>query len=139
MPNYEKFMISQVAVWVKDGKVLILEDSGKPGKWVLPGGRIDEQEDPEVAFARELKEEVNLEQFEKGSLLMVQPWYAGERKVPYCAVAYLIESDHDDVQLSFEHLQAKWISPDEVDSYDYIWPCAAEMLKRGFTKATQKE
>ena len=59
MPNnYEKFMISQVAVWIKDGKVLVLESGKRDGRWEIAGGRIDEQEDSKVAFARELKEEI---------------------------------------------------------------------------------
>ncbi|PJA46431.1 hypothetical protein CO174_00250 [Candidatus Uhrbacteria bacterium CG_4_9_14_3_um_filter_50_9] len=134
MPNYEKFMISQVGVWVKDGKVLILEDASKPGLYVIPGGRIDEQEEAEVAFARELKEEIGMDVFEKGEHLMTYPWYAGERKVPYCAVAYRITSDHADIQLSFEHLQYKWITQEEINDYNYIWPCTAEMLRKGFER-----
>jgi 8-oxo-dGTP diphosphatase len=132
MPNFEKFMISQVAVWVKDSKVLILEDSGNPGLWVLPGGRIDEQEDKEVAFKRELKEELGMDAFKKGRLIDAYSWYAGDRKVPYCGIAFVIESEFDKIQLSSEHLQYKWVSKDEIDDYTYIWPCAANMLKEGF-------
>lgn len=132
MPNYEKFMISQVAVWVKDGKVLILENAGTPDRYVIPGGRIDEQEDPEVAFARELKEEIGMEQFEKGEMLHMDVWYTNNTKTPYCAVAYKIESDQEEVPLSFEHTSYKWITKDEIDNYEYLWPCAPTMLKKGF-------
>lgn len=130
MPEYEKFMISQVAIWVKDGKVLILEDASKPGKWVIPGGRIDRGEDPDIAFARELKEEIGMDVFQKGEHLMTYVWYPSG--VPYCGVAYKIGADQEEIPLSFEHTQYKWVTEEEIDDYDYIWPCASEMLKKGF-------
>ena len=135
--NYERFMISQVAVWIRDGNVLILEDARHPGEWALPGGRIDVQEDPKKAFARELKEEINMDAFEVIKRLDMEVWYTRNKNVPYCAVAYFIKSDHQDVQLSFEHLSYKWISEEEISDYPYLWECAERMLQAGFDQVRQ--
>ena len=131
--DFEYFMISQVGIWVRDGRVLILEDAANPGKWILPGGRIDKQEDPEAAFARELKEEINLDSFRKIRLLDMQVFYTGNQ-TPYCAVAYLIESDQKEIELSGEHLQAKWVNEDELINYSFLWDCTERFLRKGFTQ-----
>lgn len=137
--NYERFMISQVAVWIRDGKVLILEDAGHPGEWVLPGGRIDVQEDPQKAFARELKEEINMDAFRVIKRIDMEVWYTKNKRRPYCAVAYLVESDHQDIQLSFEHTSFKWISEEEISEYPYLWECAGRMLQTGFDQLRQSQ
>lgn len=134
--NYEYFMISQVGVWIRDGKVLILEDAGHPGEWVIPGGRIDTQEDPQVAFARELKEEIHLDSFKTIKRLDMEVWYTKKKRTPYCAVAYLIESDQKDITLSFEHTQAKWVSEEELSSIPFLWECAERFLRAGFKETS---
>lgn len=135
--NYERFMISQVAVWIRHGKVLILEDARHPGEWALPGGRIDEQEDAKIAFARELKEEINMDSFVVIKRIDMEVWYTKNKNVPYCAVAYLIKSDQEEVQLSFEHVSYKWISEEEISDYTYLWECAGRMLQTGFDEVRQ--
>lgn len=128
---FELFMISQVGVWIRDGKVLLLEDAENPGCYLLPGGRIDQGEDARVAFKRELKEEINLDQFEVGPLLDLEVWYT-EDQTPYCSVAYLINTDHNDIQLSSEHTEARWVSEYELSTIEFVWPCGERMCRKGF-------
>lgn len=48
---------------VKKGKKLLLIQRKKntfKGKWALPGGHVDYNEDPKKAVLRELKEETNI-------------------------------------------------------------------------------
>ena len=47
------------AIVVRDGRILVVRDKFRPA-FMLPGGGIDEGESPEVAVARELKEETTL-------------------------------------------------------------------------------
>ncbi len=138
MPNYEKFTVSQVAVWIKDSKVLILEDAANPGRWLIPGGRIDKEEEAEPAFRRELKEEIGLDKFEVGELLDTAIWYAGVKKTPVCSVTRFISTDQEEVMLSDEHASYKWITEDEIEDYHFIWPHAAEILKKGFEKSKSR-
>ncbi len=132
---YEKFMISQVGLWFREGKALILEDARYPGQWVLPGGRIDEGEDPEVGFHRELKEELGLDGFKVGPVVDVDVWYTPNDNKPYCAVVRMIYSDakDQDIVLSHEHHQYKWITEEELDELPILWPNGKRMYKSGFT------
>lgn len=122
--------VSQVAVIIYDDKCLILEDAASPGKWLLPGGRIDEGEDQDTAFRRELKEEIGLTQYKNLGLVDFDVWY--QENEGKSGVAYLVQVDNNEVVLSPEHLQYRWISEDEIDSFQYVWRNANRMLKRGF-------
>jgi 8-oxo-dGTP diphosphatase len=49
---------------VRDGRLLITQRTQPPalaGKWEFPGGKIEEGEAPEVALARELREEIGVD------------------------------------------------------------------------------
>jgi putative (di)nucleoside polyphosphate hydrolase len=47
-----------MAIFNRDGEVLIAERLDNPGGWQMPQGGIDEGEDPEVAVFREMEEEI---------------------------------------------------------------------------------
>ena len=34
--------------------------------------------------------------------------------------------------VSKEHIEGKWITEDEIDNYNYIWPAMRRMIKKGF-------
>ena len=130
--NFEKFMVSQVAIIIRDGECLVLEDAANPGTYVIPGGRIDKGEDPREAFKRELKEEINLDKFEIIKLVDADVWYVKKNSNPMCGIAYLIDADIQEVALSDEHSQARWVSEDELSSIKFLWPCAERMCRSGF-------
>ncbi len=131
--KFEKFTISQVAVLVRNNKCLILEFSERPGYWGLPGGRIDKKESGEEAFRREVREELNLSDFEILGLVDFDVWYSSSGK-PASAVAYLIKNDQDEISLSREHSKTEWVAADNLDNYNFIWPNAKRMLRKGLEK-----
>jgi 8-oxo-dGTP pyrophosphatase MutT (NUDIX family) len=61
----KEFYFAQKAVIESDGKVLLvqksLDDPNQPGKWEVPGGRLDFGEDVDEHLKREVKEEVGLD------------------------------------------------------------------------------
>jgi len=57
MSNRQPYYIGVKGIITKDGKILVLQDAST-GMWELPGGRIDQGEDIEAAFNRELGEEL---------------------------------------------------------------------------------
>ena len=55
---------------IHEGKILLI-DHKKLGKWLPPGGHIDENETPDDSLIREFKEEVNLDVELVGKMLDV--------------------------------------------------------------------
>ena len=131
--EFEKFTISQVAVLIRDNKCLILEFARSPGKWGLPGGRIDKGEMGEEAFRREIKEELNLSCFEIVDIVDLDIWYTPNGRA-VSAPAFLIQNDSDKIVLSNEHTSMEWVTEDRLDDYDFLWPNAKRMLKSGFRR-----
>lgn len=129
--NFEKFVISQKAMLVRDGKCLIVETSNRPGVWELPGGRIDKGETGEDSFVREVREELGLSKFENLGVADCKVW-RDKKNVPMCGIVNLIKNDTDKITLSPEHSQMKWITEKQVDDYEFCWAGLGEMVKKGF-------
>jgi len=117
--NYERFMISLVALIVKDEKCLILKDN-KYGKWVFPGGRADVGETGDIAFKRELKEEIGLEEFIDLGVADYDIWYTQKFSKPMCGIVHLVEADVSDFELTFEHSEAQWVTLEESEKFEFI-------------------
>lgn len=113
--EFKKFKISQQAIVIRDGKILTLRDSD--GDWLLPGGRIDHDEIFwEDALRRELKEELNVSNVE-----ILQTIGSDFGKLfDVIAVAYLcVINDLENLRLSDEHLEVKWVDIDELENHLY--------------------
>jgi 8-oxo-dGTP diphosphatase len=133
----QKFWISQPAVWIKDDKCLILESVKRPGFWGLPGGRIDEGEDAKTAFARELKEELNINEFKNLGIVDYLVLYnnsSGDKlTAPICAIISLISSNEDVKNNDLtEHSSFKWITRNQIQDYQYVWPNLGTVLSKAF-------
>lgn len=130
--SFEKFVISQVAIMIKNNKCLILEFASLPGKWGLPGGRIDKGELGENAFKRELEEELGITNFNILDTVSYGTWTT-PKGVPICGIASIINGyDKNEIKLSHEHIQIKWVAKEELNNFDFIWPCANKMIEKGF-------
>jgi 8-oxo-dGTP diphosphatase len=125
--------IEATAFILKNNKLLILKRSENkkvlPGYYEMPGGGIEFGESPEEAIKREIKEETGL-----------------ETKIlnPYCTFSDVINNKQyidiqfyakiigeDDVKLSDEHTEYKWISRDEINNYKFS-DQMKEVILKGF-------
>lgn len=111
-------------VIIEDNKILILQRNMNediyPGLWELPSGKKENLETAEVALIRELREETGLEvepiipfdvfnyQIEKTDIIKDST-----------QINYLVKNKSDlKVILSDEHQDYKWISQNEINSYN---------------------
>ena len=110
--------VAAKAVIVKDGKLLVLreadsyEDGTNIGRYHFPGGRLEPGESYKDGLMREVKEETGL------NTKVGQPFFVGEWnpvikgiKHHIIAVFSLCYATTEDVKLSKEHDDFKWIDP----------------------------
>ena len=113
-------------IW-KDGQVLACQrrrDTRYPLKWEFPGGKIEPDETPEEALARELKEELCINA-RVGRQFFQQEWiYPAGALDPkwdgaFSVLYFLIRSYTGEVvNTTFESI--KWVSPGELVSMDIL-------------------
>lgn len=132
----EKFTISQAALIFNNDKCLILEaapGTKYAGKVGFAGGRIDEGEagKTEKAFARELKEELGVTTFEIVGLVDFDTWYNGDN-IARAAIVRYIKTNSEHIVLSGEHSNFYWITEEEVANFEFAWPHAKQIIKKGF-------
>ena len=97
-----------------DGQILILKDAYSE-YWDLPGGHILEGEGLDIGLRREVREETGLvvvssNQLFARELLLGDP--------PPRIVVFYVASAMGKLALSEEHTDAKWVTPDQLDSFN---------------------
>lgn len=100
----------KVIIRDKEGRCLLLKRSmnskGNPGKWDLPGGKVDIGENLEQGLSREVKEETGV------TISLKNVIGAAESETPTKRVAYLIfegRLESGQVRLSEEHDDFTWV------------------------------
>lgn len=120
MPRKPFSLSVKIIILDKDGRCLLLKRSmrseGNPGKWDLPGGKVDPGESFEEALLREVCEETGLSVFPERVLA------AAESEKPSARVAYLImegRPNSTEVRLrKDEHEAYAWIDRRDLADID---------------------
>lgn len=117
------------------------EDHPDAGTWEFPGGGVEKGETPEEAALRELKEETGL----KGSLEGFGDVYSREVKGKQVEFhAFLVEVESENVELSEEHQDYKWVSKDEImdknthDGYELVLESIRDEIQGGVAVAVPR-
>ena len=108
-------LVGQKAIILNDrNEILIMQRSEKSaagGKWSLPGGGLEFNEDPYYGIEREIKEETKLE------VTGLEPCclrsYLTKEKDFVLIIGYRCKSISTDVILNWEHDSYKWLTKDE--------------------------
>ena len=109
--SHPRFAVTAGAVITdKQGRVLLLKHRFRPGTgWGMPGGFMEEGEQPEEALRRELREEVGLE-VEKVELFMTRA-FTTPRQVE---IVFTARAIGDTNELNYEIQKAGWFSLNEL-------------------------
>ncbi|MBI4435527.1 cob(I)yrinic acid a,c-diamide adenosyltransferase [Candidatus Uhrbacteria bacterium] len=118
----KKFVANKAVIVNQQGKILMLRDAGHAdhqnlkGELSFPGGRMDHDETPYEALAREIEEETGLtaEHLTIGRPFHVRRWGVGGDVVnePIIGIFYLCFLKGDpEIRLSQEHNEIAWIDP----------------------------
>lgn len=117
----ERTPVVRVVIQRSDGKVLVARKK-ELGKWELPGGKIEDDEDRFEAGRRELKEETGLESEEFVDLARVE--IEDENG---CANAYIVYTEVEDQEaepVSHEHDELKWVETRKYGDLDFHYHSA---------------
>ena len=107
------------AIIHEDGKILATQrGSGDfAGMWEFPGGKIEPGETPEQALVREIQEELEVEIVPEEFLVTVEHTYPTFHLTMHCFMASTASGAP--IHL-LEHSAAKWTSPAELDSVNWL-------------------
>lgn len=135
----ENVKLLQKAVLIHNGKILILQRDGnsntRPLNWDLPGGNSEWPEQSlenlenmhQDDIAREIKEETGLtvfsQHFRFENMSLFRTFYEAQKDVYSIIVGWKVELpgdfDRNQVQLSKEHVDAAWVTFEELSNYDF--------------------
>ena len=107
-----------VAAIIKKGNKILATQRGYgefEGLWEFPGGKIEEGETKEEALVREIKEELNADIIVEKFALDLEWQYPNFYLYMSCFECVL----ESDIEL-LEHMGARWLSLDELDSVEWI-------------------
>lgn len=137
MTNETHFVgkVAQKAIIEKDGKVLISRDVRDVDIWELPGGRLNENEDPKEGLKRELFEELGVG-IEILGMVHVEHFMHPHKNEPSLLLAYhatLVDPLQDFIFQPEEVAEAKWITREDLENIS-IYPMHRRALEIFFEK-----
>jgi len=111
----------KVVIFDDAGRCLVLKRSrhskGNPGKWDLPGGKVDSGEDFDRALIREVMEETGL-RITLSRVIGGMQRELGERTIAYLIMEARLVSGQP--RLSGEHEDFSWIEPAKLRQIDLV-------------------
>ena len=108
---------------IKGDRFLIVKrhskEIGYPGKWAFPGGKMERGQDIMETLNKEVKEEVGLK-IEDSKVFLDDFTFVRKDSHNVIGLIFLVRAKSEDVKLSKDFEDFKWITPDELEDYDYI-------------------
>jgi 8-oxo-dGTP pyrophosphatase MutT (NUDIX family) len=123
MDNSKLHIVAVSGLVEKDNKYLILKRSDKeiafPGKWAIPGGKVEKGQGILETLRREIKEEAGIE-VEKSFAFLCDDEFV--RPDNYHVVVLCFQCRYKDgrVKISKDFTDFRWININEIAKYDLI-------------------
>lgn len=130
------------ALVVKDGKILVsqrsFEEKHEPGKWTIPGGKIEKTEGDvfgvvEKTLAREVMEETGVT-ITENVVPAVNNTFIRSDGTHVIALTYVCYWELGEPQALEDTIDVKWISEEEIENFEFA-PNVELYLRAGFKAA----
>jgi len=101
------------------GRILLIRrsksDAFLPGRYELPGGRVEFLESPTAALYRELRQETDLKVAQILRIISVHPFLrlSDSQLKQYFSVTYMVDVEAGEIHLSDEHGEFIWVDPEQ--------------------------
>lgn len=89
------------------------------GQWEFPGGKVEPGEAPQVALARELREELDIVVKIGVEVVPNTPLSTWPLKPGLEMRVWLVSTEHPEISPGTSHMQVKWVTP--VQALDLNW------------------
>lgn len=125
-------------VIVRDGKALITKRARDPekGRYDIPGGFLDPDEDPLAGVAREVSEELGMTvEVTYDDLVQAVPHRYGEDGDWVLAIGFVATRASGDPVPADDVADVLWVAPDEVDGVDFAWEHDRELVKKALASS----
>lgn len=124
MENDKKIIVAQKAIiYNENGEILTMrrsEKSPRPLTWDLPGGNLEFGEELQSSILREIEEETGIEVEE---LLLLNVFENLDSVNLFrVTIGYKAKAKNTNVTLSHEHIDFKWVTPEEFIKLDIYEP-----------------
>ena len=123
-------------VIVRDGKALITKRARDPekGRYDIPGGFLDRDEDPITALKREVAEELSMEvDVTYSDLVQAVPHLYGEDGDWVLAMGFIARDVAGDPHPADDVEEVRWVTADEVEGVDFAWDHDKQLVKRALS------
>ncbi|MBP9819280.1 NUDIX domain-containing protein [Candidatus Woesebacteria bacterium] len=115
VPKKTYALVGQKAIVLNSQKQFLVlqrsEKSGAGGKWSLPGGALEDKEEPYAGIEREIEEETSL------TVTDIKPFslrtYTTKQNDFVLMVGYKCRAQEEKVTLNWEHDGFKWLAREE--------------------------
>ena len=120
-------VIDQKALILDNGKILVLKGVVEMGgKWELPGGLLEQDENLESGLKREIKEEIGLDIKISKLLNAMDCWHEGFKfyggkiaDAHFVILVFLCEKESGEIKLGREHEDFMWAGFEDLDKLEF--------------------
>jgi NADH pyrophosphatase NudC (nudix superfamily) len=124
------------AVIVRDGKALITKRARPPeeGRFDIPGGFLDPDEDPVTGLKREINEELGMTiEVSFDDFVQAVPHRYGENGDWTLAMGFIVTEASGEPVAADDVAEVRWVDADELDEIDFAWDHDREMVRKALT------
>lgn len=124
-------------VIIRGDKALITKRARDPekGRYDIPGGFLDHDEDPVSAVEREVEEELSMKvEVTYDDLVQAVPHRYGEEGDWVLAMGFIARTSSGDPVPADDVAEVRWVTAEDVEEVDFAWEHDKQLVKRALSR-----